>query len=325
MLLRNKKCLVTGGTGMIGRALVDSLLRKGNEITTVSLDKENIPGTKNVILDLRNFKDCVDVAKGHDFIFHLAGIKGSPKLTATKPASFFVNTTMFNTNMLEAIFRAKPEWALYTSSVGVYAPAEVFKEDGMWDTLPSPYDKFAGWAKRMGELQIEAYKIEHNWNKFSIIRPSNVFGAYDNFDLDTCMVVPATIRKVIEADEQITVWGDGSPIRDFVYSKQVSDQMIFMVENEISEPLNCGSGDPISIKEMVETVIKQVGKTLNIIWDTNKPSGDKYRTMDMSKAASYGFKPTYPFEIGIRETINWYLQEYIAPSEGRYNAFKEKK
>ena len=158
-------------------------------------------------------------------------------------------------------------------------------------------------------------------NNISIIRPCNVFGPYDNFDLETSMVIPATIRKVLEADTEVSVWGDGTPIRDFVYSKQVADQMIFMLENEISTPLNCGSGDQISIKQMVETIIQMSGKKLSISWDTTKPAGDSFRTMDMSKAKALGFVPSYRFEEAIKETIDWYLANGIV--KDRYNAFKE--
>lgn len=320
MILNHKKVLVTGGTGMIGRSLVDKLLGKGCFVTTVSMDKNKIDGTVHLQMDLRDRKTCVEVCKGNDIIFHLAGVKGSPKLTATRPADFFVNTILFNTNMLEAIRLAKPEWALYTSSVGVYAPTEVFQEDTVWSTMPSPYDEFAGYAKRMGELQIRAYSIQDKMDNISIIRPSNVFGPYDNFDLDTCMVVPATIRKVLEAKDHVHIWGDGSPIRDFIYSKQVADQMIFQVENEITDPLNSGAGTPISIKEMVGTIIAMSGKKLEILWDTTKPSGDKFRTMDMTKAESYGWKPTYKFDVAIYETMNWYKNNKDLQ---RYDPFKE--
>jgi GDP-L-fucose synthase len=319
MNINNSTCLISGGSGMIGRALVDKLVAKGCIVTTVSLD-ETGPTDYHIKADLRHLSTCIDLCSGYDYIFHLAGVKGSPKLTATRPADFFVNTILFNTNMLEAIRLAKPKWALYTSSVGVYAPTEVFQEDSVWSTLPSPYDRFAGWAKRMGELQVEAYSIQYTMNNISILRPSNVFGPYDNFDLDTCMVVPATIRKVLEATDEITMWGDGAPIRDFVYSKQVADQMIFMVEKEVTQPLNAGSGNVLSIKDMVNTVVELTGKKLQVNWDTTKPSGDKYRTMDMTKALSHGFKPTYTFREAAKETISWYLAN---KNQKRYDPFKE--
>lgn len=324
MILKNKKILVTGGTGMIGRALCNKLV-KDNTIFTASLDGNDrkVPYSKEHFqVDLRDPKICNQICKGMDIVFHLAGIKGSPKLTQNKPATFFVNTSLFNLNMLDAISKSNLDWALYTSSVGVYAPAKVFYEDTVWSTFPSEYDKFAGWAKRMGELQIEAYAIENKINHFSIIRPSNVYGPFDNFDLETSMVVPATIVKVLNAKNEITMWGNGSPIRDFVYSGQVADQMIWMVENKINTPLNCGSGHNYSIKDMVEKVIEITGKNIEVKWDTSKPTGDQFRTMDMSKTKSLGFNSTYSLEQGLKETINWYT-DISNRSITRYDAFKE--
>lgn len=328
MKLTGKRILVTGGTGMIGRALIDKLRAKNPAlITTVSMDDTPIEGVPHLKMNLCKdslydyYKDRKD---SPEVLFHLAGIKGSPKLTASRPSTFFVNTILFNTMVLEDIRKLKPEWVLYTSSVGVYAPDKVFKEDTVWSTLPSPYDKFAGYAKRMGELQIEGYAIEHGLRNFSIIRPSNVYGPYDNFDQDTSMVVPATIAKAVKAAESedlsISVWGDGTPVRDFVYSKQVADQMIFQVENEITEPLNAGSNKAHTIREMVLTVTKSLKKNLAIIWDPGKPSGDAYRTMDMTKALSYGFNPTYSLEDGIKETVAWYLEHR---NFKRYDPFKD--
>lgn len=326
MKLQNKKILVIGGTGMIGRALCEKLI-PDNKVYTASMDDIDriVPGSAfHHKVDLRDKNICETVCQGMDIIFHLAGIKGSPKLTAAQPATFFVNTTLFNTTILEAIRKAKPLWALYTSSVGVYAPSEVFQEDTVWSTFPSPYDRFAGWAKRMGELQVEAYQIEYGMNNISIIRPPNVYGPFDNFDPDTSMVVPATIARVLKADKEITMWGDGSPVRDFVYARQVADQMAWMVENGINTPLNAGSGSNYSIKEMVETVVRLSGKDIKVNWDTTKPAGDKFRTMDMTKAKELGFKATYTLEQGLKETIEWYSNPKNR-SITRYDAFKETK
>ena len=181
---KNKKILITGGTGMIGIALTNSLLKDGAIVTIVSLDKFKIK-KKNLKLinkDLREFKNCMELCKNKDYVFHLAGIKGSPEMTKIKPASFFVPTITFNTNILEAARRCGVKRTLYTSSIGVYNPAKIFYEDNMWKKPPSENDKFAGWAKRMGELQAEAYAIEHSKSNISIVRPANIYGPYDNFN-----------------------------------------------------------------------------------------------------------------------------------------------
>src|SRR5262245_34780260 len=153
--LKNSKVLVTGGTGMIGLPLVRLLLERGAQVRVASLDDPSRcpAGAEFMRVNLMNYDNCVNACAGMDFGFHLAGIKGSPAMTAKKPASFFVPTILFNTNMMEAARQAGVKWFLLTSTVGVYGPAELFREDDVWKTFPSENDKFAGWAKRMGELQ----------------------------------------------------------------------------------------------------------------------------------------------------------------------------
>jgi GDP-L-fucose synthase len=325
---KNKKILVTGGTGMIGVALVKKLLNQEALVTIASLDNKNIFEGENVSfkkVDLRNYENCIEVCKNQDFIFHVAGVKGSPAVAAKKPASFFVPTILFNTCLLEAAFRSGAEHILYASSIGVYSPADIFYEDSVWKSFPSENDKFAGWAKRMGELQLESYKVQYDFSNFSIVRPANVYGPYDNFDINNAMVIPSLIRRALEEKkDHIEVWGDGSAIRDFIYSDDVAQGMIHVVENKISEPINLGSGSGVKIKDLIETIVKKLpDKKLSIKWDTSKPTGDKVRVMDMTKAEKFGFKCKVSLEEGIEKTISWFLEnkEY---SSSKYNSFNEK-
>ena len=206
MELNNKNILITGGNGMIGRQLEKLLLTT----TTSNITIADLPD-----FDLRDRGVCEEICEGQDIVFHLAGIKGSPIRCMESPASFSVPMIQFNANMIEAAFNADVEWFLYTSSVGVYHPAEVFEEDDVWKTFPSDNDWFAGWAKRIGEMNVEAYMKENKWNKCSIVRPANVYGPFDNFG-EWSMVVPSLIKKANENDV-LEVWGDGSPIRDLIY------------------------------------------------------------------------------------------------------------
>lgn len=325
---KGKKILVTGGTGMIGRFLVELLIEAGGNITIASLDDPTRahPKAKFVRLDLTDINNCLEVCKGIDFVFHLAGIKGSPKMTKEQPASFFVPTILFNTNMMEAARRSGVERFLYTSTVGVYAPAEVFHEDDVWKTFPSENDKFAGWAKRMGELQAEAYKIQYGWDKISIVRPANVYGPGDNFDPENAMVIPSLIHRALSRENPLTVWGDGSPIRDFIHAKDVALGMMLSIEKGVNVPVNLGSGEGVTIKDLVEIIAKSVPNgPLKILWDTSKPMGDKKRLMDMTRAKKLlGFKPAMSLEQGVKETIEWYLKNK-AQLNKRYNVFNEKK
>lgn len=325
---KNRKILVTGGTGMIGRYLVELLIEAGAKVTIASLDDPSRahPKAKFSKLDLTDINNCQEVCKGIEYVFHLAGIKGSPKMTKEQPASFFVPTILFNTNMMEAARRSGVERFLYTSTVGVYAPAEVFYEDDVWKTFPSENDKFAGWAKRMGELQAEAYKIQYGWDKISIVRPANVYGSYDNFDPANAMVIPSLIHRAISGENPLTVWGDGTPIRDIIHAKDVARGMMLAVEKGITLPVNLGSGTGVTIKQIAETIAKFVpGGPVKIVWDKSKPMGDKKRLMDITRAKKLlGFKPVISLEQGIKETIEWYLKNKAIINK-RYNVFNEKK
>lgn len=323
---KGKNILVTGGTGLIGRPLVEMLIAAGAKVTVVSLDDPSRApqGCTFVRADLREFSECQRACEGMEVVFQLAGVKGSPAMTAKRPASFFVPTIQFSINMMEAARRAGAERFLFTSSVGVYSPAEVFYEDDVWKTFPSPNDRFAGWAKRMGELQAEAYKIEYNWDKISIVRPANVYGPFDNFDPENAMVIPSLIRRAVEGENPLTVWGDGSPIRDFIFARDVARGMMLAVEKGINEPINLGSGTGVTIREVAEMVAKYVpGGPVPIVWDKDKPAGDKKRLMSMERASGYGFNCEVSIEEGIRETIAWYVANK-GDAGKRYNAFTDK-
>jgi GDP-L-fucose synthase len=321
-----KTVLVTGGTGLIGRPLVEMLVQQGAKVTVVSLDDPaRAPqGVTFKRADLREFSNCLDVCQDQEIVFQLAGVKGSPAMTAKRPASFFVPTITFSINMMEAARRAGAARYLFTSSVGVYSPAEVFYEDDVWKTFPSPNDRFAGWAKRMGELQAEAYKLEYNWDKISIVRPANVYGPYDNFDPANAMVIPSLINRAMGGEKPLTVWGDGSPIRDFIHARDVARGMMLAVEKGINEPINLGSGTGVTIKQIADIVATSVpGGPIELVWDITKPKGDAKRLMDMTRAHAYGFKPQISIEAGIKETIAWFAQNR-GTADNRYNAFTEK-
>jgi GDP-L-fucose synthase len=324
---KNKNVLVTGGTGLIGRPLVEMLLAEGAKVTVVSLDSPSrVPvGATFIHYDLREFSNCLKACRDQEIVFQLAGIKGSPAMTAKRPASFFVPTLMFSINMMEAARQMDVSRFLFTSSIGVYAPAEVFYEDDVWKSFPSPNDRFAGWAKRMGELQALAYQIEYGWDKISIVRPANVYGPYDNFDPPNAMVISSLIKRAVENDgKPLTVWGDGSPVRDFIHARDVARGMMLAIEKGINEPINLGSGKGISIKEIAEIIATNVPNgPLEIIWDKDKPKGDTKRLMDMTRANTYGFFPQISIEDGARETIEWYVNNCKTASY-RYNAFTEK-
>ncbi len=311
-MFQDKNILITGATGMIGRELVKLLKTyKPAMITSASLDDTVIEGVVCEKVDLTDFNLCKEVCANQNYIFHLAGIKGSPEMTKKNPASFFVPMLQFNTNMMEAARQANVDWYLYTSSVGVYAPADLFVEDDVWKTFPSQYDWFAGWAKRMGELQAEAYKIQYEWNKVSIVRPANIYGEYDNFNPKTSMVIPALIARICNGESPLSVWGNGMALRDFCHASDVAKAMVYVVEKGITEPVNIGSGEGVLIKDIVDAVVESykeiTDKEVSIEWDITKPVGDAVRKMDMGRLHSYGFKAEKSLKQGIKEAMLWYL------------------
>ena len=321
-IYKDKKILVTGGTGMIGRPLVKALLAAGAEVHVASKDDPSraLPGSIFRQLDLTSFDNCMEVCRGIDFVFHLAGIKGSPAVTVSRPASFFVPTISFNTNMMEAARRCGVSRYLYTSTIGVYQPAEIFYEDDVWKTFPSENDRYAGWAKRMGELQAEAYRVEYGWDTIAIVRPANVYGPYDNFDPRNAMVIPSLIRRALSGENPLVVWGDGTAIRDFIHCDDVAAGMLKVMESGTHQPVNLGSGTGVTVRQVVDILTKYMDQKPKIEWDITKPTGDKKRLMDTSRARALGFTPQISLEEGIRTTMEWF-REHQAEVDNRYNVF----
>lgn len=310
---KDKKCLVTGGTGLIGREVVDILCNAGARVKIVSLDKITVDSrAEHVFGDLTEFSFCKEITKDIDFVFHLAGIKGSIEVTKSKPASFFVPLLQFNTNVLEASRLNKIKKLVYTSSIGAYASAEVFKES---ENLEGPpMDMFPGWAKRMAELQVQAYKTQYGMDNFSVVRPCNVYGPGDNFDPKNAMVIPTLMYRIYHKENPVVVWGDGSAIRDFAYSRDVAEGIILALwYGTDSKFVNLGSGKGYSVKELVETLKSFID--FNYEFDTSKPSGFPRRVMDISLARELiHYNPTTSLKEGLQKTWDWFVknqEEYL--------------
>lgn len=301
------RVLVTGGTGLIGRQIVDLLVQGGAAVKTVSLDKIGVNDkAEHCVADLSNFSLCMDITHRVDYVFHVAGVKGSIQVTKEKPASFFVPLLQMNTNILEAARLNNVKKLVYTSSIGAYASAEIFKE-GENEEGP-PMDEFPGLAKRVAEQQIKAYRIQYGLKDFSIVRPANVYGPGDNFDPENAMVVPSLMAKILRGDKPITIWGDGSAIRDFAFSRDVAEGVILaLVKGTDSGYVNLGTGVGYSIRELVET-LAQITE-FSFVFDTSKSGGFPRRVMDITKAKTMiGYNPTTSLYDGCRETWEWFVQ-----------------
>ena len=290
--MKNKSALVIGASGMVGTALMKVLGRSKKYFLIKGVDIET---------DM-TIKSNTEIIKDYDHIYHLAGKKGSPQTARERPADY-LPMLQFDANIIEAVGKYKPEWFLYTSSIGVYPPMEVYEEDKVWHEVPSENDKIPGYIKRMGELGCYAIRATYGYENISIVRPANIYGPNDNFGKNS-MVIPALIKKGHE-DDVINVWGDGSPTRDFIYCEDVARGMLHMVENKVNDTVNLGSGEGVKISDIANTIGRHFDKEVK--YDTTKPNGDMKRLMSMKRANDYGFKPTTSLDDGIQKTIDWYL------------------
>ena len=290
--MKNKSALVIGASGMVGTALMKVL---GSSKTYFKIKGVDIETDMTI-------KSNTEIIKDYDHIYHLAGKKGSPQTAKERPADY-LPMLQFDTNIIEAVGKYKPEWFLYTSSIGVYPPMEVYEEDKVWHKVPSENDKIPGYIKRMGELSCYAIRATHGYENISIVRPANIYGPNDNFGKNS-MVIPALIKKGCE-DDMINVWGDGSPIRDFIYCEDVAKGMLHMVENKVNHTVNLGSGEGVKISDIANTIGTHFDKEVK--YDKSKPNGDMKRLMSMKRANDFGFTPKTSLNDGIQKTIEWYL------------------
>jgi GDP-L-fucose synthase len=303
---QGRDVIVTGGTGMIGRQVVGLLCDAGASVRVVSLDRVCAhEKAEHLFGDLTDYDFCKQVTKDAEYVCHLAGIKTSAKVSATQLASHFVPTLMLNTNVLEACRSNNVRKVVYTSSIGAYANGEILKErePGSFDDAPMD---FAGWAKRMGELQIHAYRVQYGIDSYSIVRPSNAYGPGDNFDPETAMVVGSLMGRILNGEDPVLVWGDGSASRDLVFSRDVAEGIILAAYHGTrGRYVNLGSGKGHTIRELVETLNGFID--FKYEFDASKPSGYPKRVMDISLAREMiGYEPTTTLEDGLRETWEWY-------------------
>jgi GDP-L-fucose synthase len=309
-----RNVLVTGGTGLIGREIVRILCDAGAHVKTVSLDKLKLNDKAEQIYgDLRDFGFCQEITRDTEFLFHVAGIKGSVEVTKARPASTFVPFLMMNTNILEAARVNGVRKCVYTSTIGTYASAEVFKEDE-YTILSEPMDMFPGWAKRMAELQCQAYLQQYGNEFFAVVRPCNVYGPGDNFDPANAMVIPTLMSRIANKEDPVLIWGDGTAIRDFLYSTDAAEGAILALHHGTRGSfVNLGSGKGYTIRELVEALHSFL--PFRYEFDTTKPSGYPRRVMDMARAKSWiDFEAQVSLRDGLEKTWDWFMankDEYL--------------
>jgi len=319
MFFKNKNVLIAGGTGMVGIQLCKLLNERGANLRIASMDDKSRAHPKADFhkVDLTDYENCLLVCRDMDYVFNLLCAKGSPEIVKKYPASIMRPMILFNTHLFDAARQAGVKGFLYTSSVGVYFPSSVYHEEDT-ERTPSPPNDFAGRAKLFGEWYATALRAEYNWN-ITIVRPANIYGPYDNFDSLNAMVVPSLIKRAL-TENPMTVWGDGSAIRDFIHAEDVAKGMMIMAEKSSDKPVNLGSGIGVSIKLLVDTIVNCLDSKPTVVWDTSKSNGDIRRLLDTTRANALGFQPQISLEQGIKTTIDWY-REHKNKTDKRYDIF----
>ena len=307
MRWNTKNILVTGANGFLGRQVVKQLEKKNPK-------KIICPSSKDC--DLREKENCKMVVKDVDLIFHLAGKVGGIGIMQEKPAERFYDNIMMGTNLIHEANEANVEKFIGIGTVCSYPKfAKIpFTEELIWDGYPEETNAAYGLAKKMMIVQSEAYKKQYNFNSISII-PTNLYGPGDDFNPITSHVIPAIILKIFNAkksnSDSITLWGDGSSTRDFLYVNDAANGIILAAENYNEHfPVNIGSDDEISIEDLANLISKLMQFDGKIEWDKSKPNGQPRRRVSNKMAKeSFGFKPETTIENGLRETIEYFYSK----------------
>ncbi len=315
---RDKRVIVTGGAGFLGSFVVDKLRKRGAAEIIVPRSKDYDLRDIEAIRQLLH--DTTYRRKTPDMIIHLAAHVGGIGANRKYPAEFFYDNLMMGVPLFHEAWRAGVAKFVAIGTVCAYpkyTPVP-FKEEDLWNGYPEETNAPYGLAKKMLLVQSQAYRQQYGYNSIFLL-PVNLYGPRDNFDPESSHVIPALIRKCLEAkdrgDDHIVAWGDGSPTREFLYVEDAAEGILLAAEryNE-SEPVNLGSAFEISIKDLLETIVRLTGFEGKIVWDTSKPNGQPRRKLDVTRARLwFGFESRTPFEEGLRKTIAWYQQQRAKP------------
>ncbi|MFC4599699.1 GDP-L-fucose synthase family protein [Cohnella hongkongensis] len=305
-MLKHKRIVVTGGAGFLGRHVVDKLRLRGCSQIFIPRSKDYNLITENGIVNM--FEEMKP-----DYIIHLAAVVGGIGANRENPGKYFYENLMMGTQLIEKSRQYGLEKFVAVGTICAYpkfTPVP-FQEDEIWGGYPEETNAPYGLAKKMMLVQSQAYREQYGFNSIYLL-PVNLYGPYDNFDLESSHVIPALIRKCVEAVEagskEIVCWGTGSATREFIYVDDAAEAIVSAAEKyDGSEPVNIGSGMEISIKDLVELIAKLTGFEGDIIWDSTKPDGQPRRCLDVSRAKrEFGFEAQTKFEDGLKQTIEWY-------------------
>jgi len=309
--LENKKILLTGGNGFLGKYVQTELLAQG-------VDKKNIIIPDSANDDLRKKTNCERVVKNIDIVIHLAAKVGGIGYNQNHPGELFYDNLIMGVQLMEAARVAKVEKFVAIGTICAYPKhtPTPFSEDDLWNGYPEETNASYGLAKKMLLVQAQAYREQYNFNAIYLL-PVNLYGPGDNFKPESSHVIPALIRKVADAKKQylpfIEVWGTGIATREFIYVEDAAQAIVqATLKYDKTEPVNIGSGKDISIKELVKTICQLMDYQGKIKWDTSKPDGQPKRLLDITKAQKeFNFTAQTDFTTGLKKTIDWYLANSI--------------
>ncbi len=307
MKLNEKTVLVTGGNGFLGKFVLRELELKKTKKILAPTSKE---------LDLRNNENCKKIVKNVDVIIHLAGNVGGIGKMREKPGDIFYDNIMMGTQLIHQAKEEGVEKFVGLGTVCSYPKISSmpFLEDSLWEGYPEETNAAYGLSKKMMLVQADAYRQQFGLNS-TILFPTNLYGPTDNFEPTTSHVIPAIILKVHNAlkekSNQIILWGDGSPSRDFLYVEDAAKGVVLATERYDNPlPVNLGSEEEISIKELAELICNLMGFNGDIIWDSTKPNGQPRRCVSNKRAEKeFGFKPNTKLDEGLKSTIDWFISQ----------------
>lgn len=306
--LVHKRIVVTGGAGFLGTHLSAQLKSAGCRSvfspTRSQYDLTRIDAVERLFSDYRP-----------QILIHLAAVVGGIGANRANPGSFFYANAIMGIQLLEAARTYRVEKSVVLGTICAYPKFTPlpFREEDLWNGYPEETNAPYGLAKKMLLVQCQAYREQYGMNAIFLL-PVNLYGPGDNFDPESSHVIPALIRKCVEAvrdgKDEIVLWGDGSPTREFLYVEDAAHGILLATRfYDKSPPINLGSGMEITIRDLAMTIARMTGFTGRIMWDASQPNGQPRRCLDVTRAESeFGFRAATPFEDGLRKTIDWYLE-----------------
>jgi GDP-L-fucose synthase len=317
MFYRDKRVLVTGGTGFVGTHFVRALLDRNAKVRIPVHNRQphfQHEAVEPVPCDITSLDDCLRICEKVDYVIHAAGAVAAAGVTVTNPMSAIASNLILTVRILEAAWSMEVKRILIFSSGTTAYPAVDYpiKEEEMWDAPPHPVYFGYGWMRRYLEL-LSQFVVSKSKMSIAICRPTAVYGRYDDFNPLTSHVIPALILRAIEKQNPYVVWGTGKEIRDFLHITDLVRGCLLLLEKyAVCDPVNIGYGKSVTVKRLVEVILKATGhEKVDVEFDTSKPTTIPVRMVETTKAKEIlGFEPKVSLEDGLLDTVNWYKETF---------------